>query len=158
MLMMLMLNCSDLFFPLSSTLSCYFAYAESYQIFQVDGSLSTTTTEDLLVLNTKDPNLLPTLSLGPPGSGNRELNRAVDTGLHFAVAAGNDNYNACDYSAEKAITVRVSYPRLSLDAIHLTRATAFHTLPQRGRTVIRHQHLQEMTSDRWIFTAFFCRF
>ncbi|KAG9285334.1 hypothetical protein G9A89_010809 [Geosiphon pyriformis] len=39
------------------------------------------------------------------------VNGAVDAGLHFAVAAGNDNRDACDYSpaaAEKAITVGAS--------------------------------------------------
>ncbi|KAF8589519.1 hypothetical protein K439DRAFT_1405103 [Ramaria rubella] len=39
------------------------------------------------------------------------VNSAVDSGLHFAVAAGNDNRDACDYSpaaAEKAVTVGAS--------------------------------------------------
>jgi cerevisin len=39
------------------------------------------------------------------------VNAAVDAGLHFAVAAGNDNSDACNYSpaaAEKAITVGAS--------------------------------------------------
>ena len=39
------------------------------------------------------------------------VNRAVDSGLHVAVAAGNDNRDACDYSpasAEKAVTVGAS--------------------------------------------------
>jgi len=39
------------------------------------------------------------------------VNGAVDAGVHFAVAAGNDNRDACDYSpaaAEKAITVGAS--------------------------------------------------
>ncbi|KAF8058777.1 peptidase S8/S53 domain-containing protein [Lyophyllum atratum] len=39
------------------------------------------------------------------------VNRAVDAGLHFAVAAGNDNRDACQYSpaaAEKAVTVGAS--------------------------------------------------
>ncbi|GLB37826.1 putative peptidase S8 family protein [Lyophyllum shimeji] len=39
------------------------------------------------------------------------VNRAVDSGLHFAVAAGNDNRDACQYSpaaAEKAVTVGAS--------------------------------------------------
>ncbi|KAF9448260.1 hypothetical protein P691DRAFT_775538 [Macrolepiota fuliginosa MF-IS2] len=39
------------------------------------------------------------------------VNRAVDTGLHFAVAAGNDNRDACSYSpaaAENAVTVGAS--------------------------------------------------
>jgi len=41
----------------------------------------------------------------------RAVNNAVDKGLHFAVAAGNDNKDACDYSpaaAEKAVTVGAS--------------------------------------------------
>lgn len=39
------------------------------------------------------------------------VNAAVDTGLHFAVAAGNDNTDSCNYSpaaAEKAVTVGAS--------------------------------------------------
>ncbi|KAK0459381.1 peptidase S8/S53 domain-containing protein [Desarmillaria tabescens] len=39
------------------------------------------------------------------------VNKAVDLGLHFAVAAGNDNKDACNYSpasAEKAVTVGAS--------------------------------------------------
>ncbi|EPQ55329.1 hypothetical protein GLOTRDRAFT_93802 [Gloeophyllum trabeum ATCC 11539] len=39
------------------------------------------------------------------------VNRAVDNGMHFAVAAGNDNRDACQYSpaaAEKAVTVGAS--------------------------------------------------
>jgi cerevisin len=39
------------------------------------------------------------------------VNRAVENGLHFAVAAGNDNKDACNYSpaaAEKAISVGAS--------------------------------------------------
>jgi len=42
---------------------------------------------------------------------NDAVNRAVDAGLHFAVAAGNDNRDACQYSpagAEKAVTVGAS--------------------------------------------------
>jgi cerevisin len=41
----------------------------------------------------------------------RTVNAAVDAGLHFAVAAGNDNRDACSYSpaaAEKAVTVGAS--------------------------------------------------
>jgi cerevisin len=39
------------------------------------------------------------------------VNAAVDAGMHFAVAAGNDNADACNYSpaaAEKAVTVGAS--------------------------------------------------
>lgn len=39
------------------------------------------------------------------------VNAAVDAGIHFAVAAGNDNADACNYSpaaAEKAVTVGAS--------------------------------------------------
>ncbi len=39
------------------------------------------------------------------------VNSAVDAGLHFAVAAGNDNKDACNYSpasAIKAVTVGAS--------------------------------------------------
>jgi cerevisin len=41
----------------------------------------------------------------------RAVNAAVDVGLHFAVAAGNDNADSCNYSpagAEKAVTVGAS--------------------------------------------------
>ena len=42
---------------------------------------------------------------------NNAINRAVDSGMHFAVAAGNDNKDACSYSpatAEKVVTIGVS--------------------------------------------------
>ncbi|KAG1135894.1 hypothetical protein G6F37_013858 [Rhizopus arrhizus] len=53
------------------------------------------------------------MSLGGGKSAalDRIVNGAVDAGLVFAVAAGNDNKDACDYSparAEKAITVGAS--------------------------------------------------
>lgn len=41
----------------------------------------------------------------------RAVNAAVDVGIHFAVAAGNDNADSCNYSpaaAEKAVTVGAS--------------------------------------------------
>lgn len=53
------------------------------------------------------------MSLGGGKSPTLDLavNAAVDLGLHFAVAAGNDNANSCNYSpaaAEKAVTVGAS--------------------------------------------------
>lgn len=53
------------------------------------------------------------MSLGGGSSKTLDLavNAAVDSGLHFAVAAGNDNQDACNYSpaaAEKAVTVGAS--------------------------------------------------
>ena len=53
------------------------------------------------------------MSLGGGKSQTLDLavNAAVDNGLHFAVAAGNDNANSCNYSpaaAEKAVTVGAS--------------------------------------------------
>ena len=45
---------------------------------------------------------------GKSPSLDRAVNAAVDVGLHFAVAAGNDNSDSCKYSpasAEKAVTV-----------------------------------------------------
>lgn len=53
------------------------------------------------------------MSLGGSKSPTLDLavNAAVDLGLHFAVAAGNDNANSCNYSpaaAEKAVTVGAS--------------------------------------------------
>lgn len=62
---------------------------------------------------TKHKGSVANMSLG--GGKSRALdevvNRAVDAGLHFAVAAGNDNRDACNYSpagAEKAVTVGAS--------------------------------------------------
>jgi cerevisin len=62
---------------------------------------------------TKHKGSVANMSLG--GGKSRALddavNGAVDTGLHFAVAAGNDNRDACYYSpaaAEKAVTVGAS--------------------------------------------------
>ncbi|KAI5986938.1 peptidase S8/S53 domain-containing protein [Pisolithus albus] len=53
------------------------------------------------------------MSLGGGKSAGLEIavNRAVDQGIHFAVAAGNDDRDACKYSpagAEKAVTVGAS--------------------------------------------------
>jgi cerevisin len=62
---------------------------------------------------TKHKGSVANMSLG--GGKSRALddavNGAVDSGLHFAVAAGNDNRDACLYSpaaAEKAVTVGAS--------------------------------------------------
>jgi len=53
------------------------------------------------------------MSLGGGSSKTLDLavNAAVDAGLHFAVAAGNDNQDACNYSpaaSDKAVTVGAS--------------------------------------------------
>lgn len=53
------------------------------------------------------------MSLGGGSSAllDRAVNAAVDAGIHFAVAAGNDNADSCNYSpaaAEKAVTVGAS--------------------------------------------------
>ena len=53
------------------------------------------------------------MSLGGGKSTTLDLavNAAVDAGIHFAVAAGNDNANSCNYSpaaAQKAVTVGAS--------------------------------------------------
>lgn len=53
------------------------------------------------------------MSLGGGKSPTLDLavNAAVDAGIHFAVAAGNDNANSCNYSpaaAQKAVTVGAS--------------------------------------------------
>ncbi|EIM80732.1 subtilisin-like serine protease [Stereum hirsutum FP-91666 SS1] len=63
--------------------------------------------------STKHKGSVANMSLG--GGKSRALdqavNGAVDAGLHFAVAAGNDNRDACNYSpaaAEKAVTVGAS--------------------------------------------------
>lgn len=53
------------------------------------------------------------MSLGGGKSPTLDLavNAAVDAGIHFAVAAGNDNANSCNYSpaaAAKAVTVGAS--------------------------------------------------
>jgi cerevisin len=62
---------------------------------------------------TKHKGSVANMSLG--GGKSRALddavNKAVAAGLHFAVAAGNDNRDACDFSpagAEKAVTVGAS--------------------------------------------------
>jgi cerevisin len=63
--------------------------------------------------STKYKGSVANMSLG--GGKSRALddavNKAVGSGLHFAVAAGNDNRDACNYSpagAEKAVTVGAS--------------------------------------------------
>jgi len=53
------------------------------------------------------------MSLGGGKSAilDQAVNAAVDAGIHFAVAAGNDNANSCNYSpaaADKAVTVGAS--------------------------------------------------
>ncbi|KAG1898950.1 peptidase S8/S53 domain-containing protein [Suillus fuscotomentosus] len=62
---------------------------------------------------TKHKGSVANMSLGGGKSPSLDLavNRAVDAGLHFAVAAGNDNKDACKYSpaaAENAVTVGAS--------------------------------------------------
>ncbi|KZT41870.1 subtilisin-like serine protease [Sistotremastrum suecicum HHB10207 ss-3] len=62
---------------------------------------------------TKHKGSVANMSLGGGASPSldRAVNAAVDTGLHFAVAAGNDNKDACNYSpaaAQKAVTVGAS--------------------------------------------------
>ena len=66
--------------------------------------------EFALTGKTKHKGSVANMSLGGGKSPSLDLtvNRAVDAGLHFAVAAGNDDRDACNYSpaaAEKAITV-----------------------------------------------------
>ncbi|KAG1727652.1 peptidase S8/S53 domain-containing protein [Suillus paluster] len=62
---------------------------------------------------TKHKGSVANMSLGGGKSPSLDIavNRAVDAGLHFAVAAGNDNKDACKYSpaaAENAVTVGAS--------------------------------------------------
>ncbi|OJA07748.1 hypothetical protein AZE42_08984 [Rhizopogon vesiculosus] len=62
---------------------------------------------------TKHKGSVANMSLGAGKSNalDTAVDRAVDSGLHFAVAAGNDNKDACNYSpaaAEKAVTVGAS--------------------------------------------------
>lgn len=62
---------------------------------------------------TKHKGSVANMSLGGGMSPslNDAVNRAVESGMHFAVAAGNDNKDACSYSpasAEKAVTVGAS--------------------------------------------------
>jgi len=69
--------------------------------------------EIALTGTTKYKGAVANMSLGGGKSPSLDLavNRAVDAGLHFAVAAGNDNRDACNYSpaaAEKPITVGAS--------------------------------------------------
>ncbi|KAJ5981214.1 hypothetical protein N7499_001773 [Penicillium canescens] len=63
--------------------------------------------------NKKFKGSVANMSLGGGSSRTLDLavNAAVDAGIHFAVAAGNDNADACNYSpaaAEKAVTVGAS--------------------------------------------------
>jgi len=69
--------------------------------------------EFVLTGTTKYKGAVVNMSLGGGKSTSLDsaVNRAVDAGLNFAVAAGNDNRNACNYSpaaAEKPITVGAS--------------------------------------------------
>jgi cerevisin len=62
---------------------------------------------------TKHKGSVANMSLGGGKSNalDQTVNGAVESGLHFAVAAGNDNRDACSYSpaaAEKAVTVGAS--------------------------------------------------
>ncbi|KAJ3510822.1 hypothetical protein NLJ89_g4457 [Agrocybe chaxingu] len=62
---------------------------------------------------TKHKGSVANMSLGGGKSQSLDdaVNKAVKTGLHFAVAAGNDNRDACNYSpasAENAVTVGAS--------------------------------------------------
>jgi cerevisin len=62
---------------------------------------------------TKHKGSVANMSLGGGKSPalDQAVNRAVDSGMHFAVAAGNDNRDACGYSpaaAENAVTVGAS--------------------------------------------------
>jgi cerevisin len=62
---------------------------------------------------TKHKGSVANMSLGGGKSESldRAVNKAVDSGLHFAVAAGNDNRDACSYSpaaSRKAVTVGAS--------------------------------------------------
>ncbi|CAL1712050.1 unnamed protein product [Somion occarium] len=62
---------------------------------------------------TKHKGSVANMSLGGGKSQalDRTVDKAVDDGLHFAVAAGNDNRDACNYSpagAQKAVTVGAS--------------------------------------------------
>ncbi|KAJ3576498.1 hypothetical protein NP233_g389 [Leucocoprinus birnbaumii] len=62
---------------------------------------------------TKYKGAVANMSLGGGKSPalDQAVNRAVDAGMHFAVAAGNDNRDACDFSpaaAENAVTVGAS--------------------------------------------------
>ncbi|KAJ7658531.1 peptidase S8/S53 domain-containing protein [Mycena rosella] len=63
--------------------------------------------------STKHKGSVANMSLGGGKSKalDQAVNAAVDAGLHFAVAAGNDNRDACNYSpaaAENAVTVGAS--------------------------------------------------
>ncbi|KAH7883304.1 peptidase S8/S53 domain-containing protein [Phlebopus sp. FC_14] len=62
---------------------------------------------------TKHKGSVANMSLGGGKSPSLDIavNRAVESGVHFAVAAGNDDKDACNYSpssAEKAVTVGAS--------------------------------------------------
>ena len=62
---------------------------------------------------TKHKGSVANMSLGGGKSTalDKAVNKAVESGLHFAVAAGNDNRDACNYSpaaSELAVTVGAS--------------------------------------------------
>ncbi len=63
---------------------------------------------------------------------NEAVNAAVEEGLHFAVAAGNDNADACNYSpaaAENAVTVRNNEYETYLRLEHLPSQMSVLTSP-----------------------------
>jgi len=84
-----------------------------WAVRQVTTKAAAAAKEFSLTGKTKYKGSVANMSLGGGKSPSLDLavNRAVDAGLHFAVAAGNDDRDACNYSpaaAEKAITVGAS--------------------------------------------------
>jgi len=80
---------------------------------QAKAKLDAAKAEYLATGKTKHKGSVANMSLGGGKSQALDdaVNRAIDSGMHFAVAAGNDNRDACSYSpaaAEKAITVGAS--------------------------------------------------
>jgi cerevisin len=80
---------------------------------QAKAKLDAARAEYLATGKTKHKGSVANMSLGGGKSQALDdaVNRAVDSGMHFAVAAGNDNRDACSYSpaaAEKAVTVGAS--------------------------------------------------
>lgn len=85
-------------------------------VFAVESALEkakAATAEIKATGKTKHKGSVANMSLGGGKSPalDRAVNSAVEAGLHFAVAAGNDNRDACSYSpaaAENAVTVGAS--------------------------------------------------
>ncbi|EAT77703.2 hypothetical protein SNOG_14851 [Parastagonospora nodorum SN15] len=81
------------------------------------------------------------MSLGGGKSTTLDLavNAAVDAGIHFAVAAGNDNADSCNYSpaaAENAVTVGASTLKLKANLISIATVGALSDVPSNTKNIL----------------------